>query len=117
VSGADSKILPSGGTRVRSPSVLPALTSAHDGFFKGVSRYAREQKWYLVTDLIYTGKIPLGWRGASIMSFIGDRDDLAEFILSSSVPAVELSLARHRRKTPTSGFWFCARCLLWRICF
>jgi hypothetical protein len=66
VSGVDSKILcragGRGGARVLYPSVLLALASMHDGFFKGVSHYAQEQQWRLVTGLIYTGKIPLGWR-------------------------------------------------------
>ena len=75
-------------------TVLVALTSAHHGFFRGVARYAREHNWHLVADMIYTAKIPLGWRGDGIISYIGYRDDLAEFILNSKLPAVEISMVR-----------------------
>ena len=68
-------------------SVLLALTDTHHGFFRGVARYAREHRWHIVSDMIYTAKIPVGWRGDGIISFIGDRDDLADFILSSGLPA------------------------------
>ncbi len=75
-------------------SVLLALTDTHHGFFKGAARYAQEHQWHVVADMIYTAKIPIGWRGDGILSFIGDRDDLAEFILSSGLPAVEISKVR-----------------------
>ena len=75
-------------------SVLLALTDTHHGFLKGAARYAREHNWHVVPDMIYTAKIPIGWRGDGILSFIGDRDDLAEFILTSGLPAVEISMVR-----------------------
>ena len=76
-------------------SVLVALTDTHHGFFKGVARYAREHRWHLVADMIYTAKIPIGWQGDGIISFIGGRDDLANFILASKLPSVEISMVRN----------------------
>jgi len=84
-------------------TVLLALTDAHHGFFKGVARYAQEHNWHLVADMIYTAKIPVGWRGDGIISFIGYRDDLAEFILSSGLPTVEISMVRNEIKLPRVG--------------
>jgi LacI family transcriptional regulator len=84
----------------RKRTVLLALTSAHHGFFQGVARYAREHRWHLVTDMIYTAKIPRGWRGDGIVSFIGYRDDLAKFILQSRIPTVEISMVRNDIKLP-----------------
>ena len=81
-------------------SVLFALTDTHHGFFKGAARYAREHRWHVVADMIYTAKIPVGWRGDGILSFIGYRDDLAEFILSSGLPAVEISMVRNEINLP-----------------
>ena len=75
-------------------TVLLALTDTHHGFLKGIARYAREHNWHLVADMIYTAKIPFGWRGDGIISFIGYRDDLAEFILTSKLPTVEISMVR-----------------------
>jgi LacI family transcriptional regulator len=81
-------------------SVLVALTDTHHGFFKGVARYAQEHHWHLVADMIYSAKIPVGWQGDGIVSFIGYRDDLAEFILSSGLPAVEISMVRNDINLP-----------------
>lgn len=81
-------------------SVLLALTSSHHGFLKGAARYAREHHWNLVADMLYSAKIPLGWRGDGILSFIGGRDDLAEFILGSGLPAVEISMVRNEIQLP-----------------
>ena len=81
-------------------TVLLALTDTHHGFFKGAARYAREHRWHVVADMIYTAKIPVGWRGDGILSFIGYRDDLAEFILSSGLPAVEISMVRYEINLP-----------------
>lgn len=78
----------------RQKSVLLALTDAHHGFYAGAARYAREHGWHLVTDMIYTASIPYGWQGDGILSFIGNRDDLAEFIVGNPAPAVEISLVR-----------------------
>jgi LacI family transcriptional regulator len=78
----------------RKRSILLALADAHHGFFGGVARYAREHHWHLVADMIYTARIPIGWRGDGIISFIGYRDDLADFVMSSPIPKVEISLVR-----------------------
>ncbi len=81
-------------------SVLLALADAHHGFFAGVARYAREHHWHLVADMIYTARIPIGWRGDGIISFIGYRDDLADFVMSAPMPKVEISLVRSDLNLP-----------------
>ena len=48
-------------------TVLLALTINKQYFVRGVVRYAREHDWYLVTDMMYTGRLPLGWRGDGIL--------------------------------------------------
>jgi LacI family transcriptional regulator len=78
----------------KQKSVLLALTDTHHGFYIGAARYAREHGWHLVTDMIYTASLPHGWQGDGILSFIGNRNDLAEFILANPAPAVEISLVR-----------------------
>ena len=77
-----------------SRSVLLAITDTHHGFLQGVLRYAREHRWHVTADMIYTGRIPYGWRGDGIVSFIGYRQDLADFVLSSGLPTVEISSLR-----------------------
>jgi LacI family transcriptional regulator len=80
---------------VQKRTVLLLLTDTHHGFFQGVARYAREHRWHLVADMVYSGKIPLGWRGDGILSFVGYRDDLAQFVMRSKLPVVEISMVRH----------------------
>jgi len=50
--------------------------------------------------MIYTAKIPIGWRGDGIISYIGYRDDLAAFIAKSGLPAVEISNVRSDIQLP-----------------
>ncbi len=83
--------------------VLLAITDTHHGFLKGVIRYAREHGWHLMADMVYTAKIPHGWRGDGIVSFIGYRDDLADFILGSGLPAVEMTFLRSDLPLPKVG--------------
>jgi LacI family transcriptional regulator len=80
--------------RKKRKSVLLALSDTHHGFYVGAARYARDHGWHLVTDMIYSADIPYGWRGDGILSFIGYRHGLAEFVLSNPAPAVEISLVR-----------------------
>ena len=57
--------------------VLLALTFNKHYFIRGVVRYAREHDWYPVTDMMYTGRAPLGWRGDGILTILGYRKELA----------------------------------------
>ena len=83
--------------------VLLGLTDTHHGYLRAVLRYAKEHHWHLTADMIFTGKIPVGWRGDGIISFIGYRNDLADFILSSKLPAVEISFLRNDLPLPKVG--------------
>jgi len=89
--------------RTRQRNVLLAITDTHHGFLKGVIRYAREHNWHVVADMVYTAKIPFGWRGDGIVSFIGYRNDLADFVMSSGLPAVEISFLRSDLPLPKVG--------------
>jgi LacI family transcriptional regulator len=83
--------------------VLVAITDSHHGFLKGVARYAKEHHWHLSAEMIYTAKLPIGWQGDGIISFVGYRNDLAEFILQSGLPAVEISFLRKDLPLPKVG--------------
>ncbi|MFC1652954.1 substrate-binding domain-containing protein [Planctomycetota bacterium] len=74
--------------------VLVALSISQHFYYKGVARYAAEHGWHLVSNMIYTGKIPVGWKGDGILTFLGLRNDLVDFVLHSHVPAVDISLMR-----------------------
>jgi LacI family transcriptional regulator len=78
----------------RKRTILLALTSTHHGFNRGAARYAAEHDWHIVADMIYDATIPLGWRGDGILSFVGHWEELAKYVISARVPAVEISSVR-----------------------
>ena len=80
--------------------VLLALTINKHYFIRGVVRYAREHDWYLVTDMMYTGRVPLGWRGDGILTILGYRKELADFKNSAGVPAVATTLVNDKISLP-----------------
>ncbi len=78
----------------RKRTILLALTSTHHGFYRGAARYAAEHDWHVVADMIYDATIPVGWRGDGILSFVGHWEELAKYVVSAGVPAVEISSVR-----------------------
>lgn len=84
----------------RKRTVLLALTITHHGFYHGAIRYAAEHHWHLVEDAIFTGSIPVGWKGDGILSFVGYREDFARYIKSAKVPVVEISSVRRDLGVP-----------------
>ena len=74
----------------RKRTILLALTSAHHGFYRGAARYAAEHDWHVVADMIYDATIPVGWKGDGILSFVGHWEELARYVVSAGVPAVEI---------------------------
>src|ERR1700736_2173161 len=78
----------------RKRTILLALTSTHHGFYRGAARYAAEHNWHVVADMIYDATIPVGWRGDGILSFVGHWEELAKYVISAGVPAVEISSVR-----------------------
>ena len=87
----------------RKRTVLLALTLTHLGFYRGAIRYAADHGWHLVADAIYTASVPLGWKGDGILSFVGYRQDLANYIKSATIPVVEISSVRRDLGLPCVG--------------
>ena len=71
--------------------VLLALTIPKQSFIRGIVRYAREHDWHLVTDMMYTARVPLGWSGDGILTILGYRKELVDFVLGAGVPAVAIT--------------------------
>jgi LacI family transcriptional regulator len=80
--------------------VLLAITINQHAYYRGIVRFAREHDWHLVTDMMYTGRIPLGWRGDGILTILGYRKELGDFILSAGVPAVAITLINDKVRLP-----------------
>ena len=80
--------------------VLLALTISQRAYYRGIVRYAREHDWHLVMDMVYTGRVPIGWHGDGILTILGYRRDLTDFILSSGVPTVAITLVNDKVPLP-----------------
>jgi LacI family transcriptional regulator len=78
----------------RKRTILLALTSTHHGFYRGAARFAAEHDWHIVADMIYDATIPVGWREDGILSFVGHWEELAKYVISARVPAVEIPSVR-----------------------
>ncbi|BET68874.1 DNA-binding transcriptional regulator [Opitutales bacterium ASA1] len=64
-----------------------------DAFFRGVSRFARENGWHLVTDMMHTGAYPRGWKGDGVVALVGYQADLIRHVQSSGVPCIAVPLS------------------------
>ena len=80
--------------------VLLAITIAQQAYSRGIVRFAREHDWHLVTDMTYTGRVPLGWRGDGILTVLGYRRELSgqriDVLLNFSSGLREVSLPQPR---------------------
>jgi LacI family transcriptional regulator len=89
------------GSRGRSKrKVLVAITIAQEAYYRGIVRYAREHDWHLVTDMTYTGRVPVGWRGDGILTILGYRRELIDFIRAARVPTVAITLVNEKVPLP-----------------
>jgi LacI family transcriptional regulator len=80
--------------------VLLAITIAQQAYYLGIVRYAREHDWHLVTDMTYTGRVPLGWQGDGILTILGYRRELVDFIRSARVPVVAITQVNDTVRLP-----------------
>jgi LacI family transcriptional regulator len=62
-----------------------------------------EHHWQLVADPVYALTIPIGWKGDGILSFVGYWEELANYVKSAVVPAVEISSIRRDLGLPYVG--------------
>jgi len=80
--------------------VLLAITIAQQAYSRGIVRFAREHDWHLVTDMTYTGRVPLGWRGDGILTVLGYRRELVDFVRNAHVPTVAITLVNETVPLP-----------------
>jgi LacI family transcriptional regulator len=62
-----------------------------------------EHSWHLVADPVYDSTIPMGWKGDGILSFVGYWEELACYVKSAGIPAVEISSVRRDLGLPYVG--------------
>jgi LacI family transcriptional regulator len=72
---------------------LVASLTAPDACLRGVARYARQQGWHLVTDMLFTGTFPRGWKGDGIVALAAYQTDLIRHIQASGAPCVSIAIS------------------------
>ena len=60
--------------------VLIALGWYDYRLHRGIEKYAQEHGWHLSANLAREKVIPWGWEGDGILAWLGEGDDLAEFV-------------------------------------
>src|SRR6478609_3373091 len=80
--------------------VLIALGWYDYRLHRGIEKYAQEHGWHLSANLTREKVIPWGWEGDGILAWLGEGDDLAEFVQSAKKPTVDFSFRRPHLKFP-----------------
>ncbi len=75
-------------TSLNQSTVLLAVSGPNSPFYRGVARYAKEHSWHLVVDTLYTGSMPVGWRGSGIIVEEGYHGSLASDARKLNLPCV-----------------------------
>ena len=80
--------------------VLLALGWYDYRLHRGIEKYAQEHGWHLSANLSREKVIPWGWEGDGILAWLGEGDDLAEFVQHVKKPTVDFSFRRPHLKFP-----------------
>jgi len=84
--------------RKKSPRVLLVLGWYDYRLHGGIEKFAQEHGWHLSEDLAREKVIPWGWDGDGILAWLGAGDDLADFVVKTKKPTVDLSFRRPQLK-------------------
>ena len=80
--------------------VLIALGWYDYRLHRGIEKFAQEHGWHLSANFAREKVIPWGWEGDGILAWLGEGDDLAEFVKHAKKPTVDFSFRRPHLKFP-----------------
>jgi LacI family transcriptional regulator len=75
--------------------VLILLDFYQHQLVRGIERYAQEHGWNLYRDMIQQKRIPWGWKGDGILTWLAQTDEIAKFIVKGRKPAVDFNFQRN----------------------
>jgi LacI family transcriptional regulator len=84
----------------RQKRVLVALGWYDYRLHRGIEKYALEHSWRLSANLAREKAIPWGWEGDGILAWLGEGDDIADFVKRTAKPTVDFSFRRAHLKFP-----------------
>jgi len=80
--------------RRKQKRVLLALGWYDYSVHRGIEKYASEHRWHLSPIYAREKLIPWGWQGDGILAWLGEGDDLADFVEQARKPTVDFSWRR-----------------------
>lgn len=80
--------------------VLIALGWYDYRLHRGIEKFAQEHGWHLSANFAREKVIPWGWDGDGILAWLGEGDDLAEFVRYVRKPTVDFSFRRPHLQFP-----------------
>lgn len=80
--------------------VLIALGWYDYRLHRGIEKFAQEHGWHLSANFAREKVIPWGWEGDGILAWLGEGDDLAEFVRYARKPTVDFSFRRPHLQFP-----------------
>lgn len=80
--------------------ILVATRLANQEFLRGISRFAKEHNWQLITDMLHTGVLPKRWDGDGILAFAPYQSEITSYASGTDAPCVTVSLTDECRSVP-----------------
>lgn len=89
--------------RIPRRRVLVAASIAAEACFRGVARFARQNNWHVVSDMLYTGAFPRGWKGDGIVALVAYQPELLRHIQGTGAPCVGVTVTDDYLPFPSVG--------------
>lgn len=80
--------------------ILVATQLAHHDLLKGITRFAKENRWQLITDMLHTGTLPRRWDGDGILAFVTNQSEISSYVAGTEIPCVTASLTDDCKALP-----------------
>jgi LacI family transcriptional regulator len=84
----------------RHKRVLLLLDFYQHQLIAGIERYAQDHGWSLSRDIIQQRRIPWGWKGNGILTWLAQTDEMVEFIAGAGKPTVDFNFQRKDIELP-----------------
>ena len=89
--------------KASAPRILLATAWRSYDHVLGLVKYANQAGWHLDLTTYISGELPNSWKGEGIVTLLGERKELTEFIraMLPSIPTVSMSVNHHGLNIPS----------------
>ncbi len=85
---------------VNRRNILVATRLANHDFLQGIARFAKENDWHLITDMLHTGVLPKRWDGDGILAFAPCQSEITSYATGRNTPCVTVSMTDECKSVP-----------------